>query len=243
MFNFRIRGFRCNEETDGTGSDDVGFFVAALPVRKDAVWPSRWIYADSERHYRVRWADDMDTGDAFSFQYPMSINQRHSSYDALEIIMIMFEIDGRSSTKSQALEEHWEMREKIERDFQPGVQIGSFPQSTFHGGGSYRRVLPWIGWNGDEGFGGGEDLIGLDLWHIDLDRPLEGSVEWDLYVSPPTASRWTPDLERSYFQRFHSIERDLYKNRRGDGSLSETRSYRSSKENSRYTFEVEYTDI
>lgn len=242
MFNFKISGFRCNEETDGTGSDAIGLFVAALPVRKDSVWPSRWTYVEGERDYRVRWAGDMDTGEAFSFQYPMSINQRQSDYDALEIIMIMFEIDGGSSTKSQALEEHWKMREKIERDFQPGVQIGSFPGATFSGGGSYRRVLPWIGWDGNEAFGAGEDLVGLDLWHVDLDRPLEGSVEWDLYQSP-TVTRWTPDLERSYFQRFHSIERDLYKNRRSDGSLSETRSYRSNEENSRYTFEVEYTDV
>ncbi|GAB5473607.1 MAG: hypothetical protein Mars2KO_17060 [Maribacter sp.] len=241
MFNLKISGFRCNEETDGTGSDAIGIFLATLPVRKSPIWPSSWSYAEGKRDYRVRWAGDMDTGEAFAFQYPMSINQGSSDYDALEVIMIMFEIDGGSSTKSQALEEHWTMRENIERDFQAGVNLGSFPGSS-GSAGSYKRVLPWVGWDTNEAFGAGEDIIGLDLWHIDLERPLNGSISWNDYIGRSSV-RWTPDLERSYLQRYHSIERDLYKNPRSDGSLSETRSYRSNAENSRYTFEVEYTDI
>ncbi len=241
MFNLKIRGFRCNEETEGTGSDAIGFFVAALPVSKHPDRASSWTYAEGHRDFRVRWAGDMDTGEAFSFQYPISVNQRPSVHDALEIIMMMFEIDGGSSTKNQALEEHWNMREAIERDFQPGVNLGSFP-NDYGSIGSYKRVLPWIGWDSNEGFGAGEDLIGLDLWHVDLDRPLDGSILWDDYPETGTY-RWTPDLERLYLQRFHSIERDLYKNRLRDGGLSETRSYRSNAEDSRYTFEVEYTDV
>jgi len=221
---------------------DLG--VTRKRIRKNPTSPSRWTYADGYRDYRVRWAGDMDTNEAFTFQYPMSINQRSSDYDALEIIMMMFEIDGGSSTKNQALEEHWTMRTKIESDFQPGVRLGSFPERTSNGYGSYKRVLPWVGWDSGEAFGAGEDLIGLDLWHVDLDRPLSGSISWDEYPNTNGATvRWTPDAERLYLQRFHSIERRLYKNRRGDGSLSETRSYRSNAEDSQYTFEVEYTDI
>ena len=133
---------------------------------------------------------------------------------------------------------------KIEADFQPGVSLGSFPGSRYTGYGSYKRVLPWVGWDSDEAFSAGEDLIGLDLWHINLDRPLDGAISWDDYPNTNGATvRWTPDAERWYLQRYHSIERNLYKNRRRDGSLSETRSNRSNAEDSRYTFEVEYTDF
>lgn len=240
MFNLKINGFRCNEETDGTGSDAIGFFLAALPVRKNSIRPYIWTYAEGYRDYRVRWAGDMDTNEVFAFQYPMSVNQRSSDYDALEIIMMMFEIDGGSSTKNQALEEHWIMRSKIEADFQPGVSLGSLPGATNSGYGSYKRVLPWVGWDSDEAFGAGEDLIGLDLWHIDLDRPLDGAISWDDY---PRVNSVSPEGARLGLQSYHSIERKLYKNRRGDGSLSETRSYHSNAEDSKYTFEVEYTDI
>ncbi len=103
MFNLKILGYRCNEETDGTGSDTIGFFLAALPVRKHPESTNSWTYAEGYRDYRIRWAGDMDTNEAFAYQYPMSVNQRSSEYDALEIIMMMFEIDGGSSTKNEAL--------------------------------------------------------------------------------------------------------------------------------------------
>ncbi|MDO6517787.1 hypothetical protein [Zobellia uliginosa] len=240
MFNLKINGFRCNKETDGAGSDEIGLFIAALPVRKNSVRPYIWTYAEGYRDYRIRWASDMDTNEAFIFQYPMSVNRRSSDYDALEIIMLMFEIDGGNSTKSQALEEHWDMRKKIEADFQVGIALGSFPDSTFGGYGSYLRVMPNMGWDSNEAFGAGEDLIGIDLWHIDLDRPLDGEISWDDY---PRFNNMNPGGRSEYFQNLHSIERKLYKNRRDDGSLSETRSYRSNAEDSKYTFEVEYTDI
>ncbi|MGB3799345.1 MAG: hypothetical protein WA952_05980 [Lewinella sp.] len=238
MFNLKIRGFRCNEETDGLGSDSIAFFLAALPLTKHSSRISGWTYAAGYRDYRLRWADDMDTGEAFVFQYPMSINERSSSdYDALEVIMVMLEIDGSARNKNQALRIERTMRDRIERACLPNVGLGSYPEGPF-GVGSYDRVLRPNGRNSGSSFAG-EDLVALDLWHIDLDTPLSGSIDWTKY----SREQQTPESSLATLHRAYSIERNVYKNRRGDGSLSETRSYRSNEEDSRYTFEVEYTDV
>ncbi len=227
---FQINGFRCNQETSGKGSDEIAFIIAGLPCDKDS-WggPVRWTYSDLERHWRVRWATDIDSGDHHDFEYPISFEQEVDPTKGLEIIFYLMEIDGAQRTKKQALEEHDRIKANIERDFVPGNPVGARRLSLSTFSRDYRAL------DADPDSGAGflndspEDVLARNVWHIDLERPLAGSLLPEAYersaVGPELGVPGNPDVYRVMM---------------GD-EMVETRSYENTSEGSRYTFDARYS--
>lgn len=215
----RINGYRCNEETDGVGDDEVLFIFSAVPVDKDG---RSWRYADRYQTCEWRFEEDVETGDALRFEWndggPIVSRQSLSDDAAVELWFMIAEVDGGGiTTRSRASAGYQTFRTEIAERVTPGSTVGVV------GAGSQNWRQPAVGSH--------IQPIGFDVWTVDLAAPLEGSMPPNQTVSG--VRRTAPSGADA-----------VYKNPKdGGGWLSETRSYRNNDLDARYTFEVEYRTV
>ncbi|MEM7720287.1 MAG: hypothetical protein AAF222_13900 [Pseudomonadota bacterium] len=216
----QIDGFRCNEETDGLGSDEIVFLLFGVPIGTGGRG-ELLARQDRELHKRVRWKEDVDTGEHHDFEHAIQVTQDNSARYLL-MYHLIWEVDGAASTASQAheLESMFAGRLASRIALDDGFNLVQSPE------------VPFLAVEQTTLSGKNPDLLAKDFWFVDVQQPERGSLEVGPQLSTIVGSNAPAG----------NLTDDVYRGPLAGGGLIETRSYLNDSEDSRYTFDVTYRD-
>ncbi len=226
----RIDGFHCYlESTSGRrarrrnrvrrrGSDEVAFFLAVLGL--DGSAPDGGRYTE-EQSFRIRSKSDVDSNESHTFEHPISVRTTPGSSSRLvEVHALGYELDGAGSVDGLASDIHDAIRAEIERELAPGTPTR--PYRLFRRFGLKDNLNQGVIQH---------DMLWTDVWHVDLDNPLEGGHEPAPNVRTiPEGSRQFLKIGRPTIELF-DVE---------PGFRIERRTYNTPEQYSIYSFDTRY---
>jgi len=218
-------------------SDEVAFVVALFPIDTHGSdsWTD-WAYAeDEEPQFRVRSSTDVDSNEDHVWQYPIAFKFESNVRRVYELILNVYEVDGGTSTSSQAQTIHNNLRDKLNNNYRPGIAIGSSPNATGNSGPTtYATPFEYVG------DGGNDDLLCADVWHIDSSNVL---ADFNIpSIAAASGGRIDPDLQIAEQILSKGIVKEISRFPARPTSVIERREYGSRPNNSRYRFDVHYSE-
>jgi hypothetical protein len=72
----------------------------------------------------------VDSNEDHVWQYPIAFKFESNVRRVYELILNVYEVDGGTSTSSQAQIIHNNLRDKLNNNYRPGIAIGSSPNAT-----------------------------------------------------------------------------------------------------------------
>ncbi len=209
------------------GSDEVAFVMVVNPVNKNGTTDlAEWFYLPDAAQFRVRTEVDVDSGEEHPFQYPAAVDGDFTGADTLEICVHGYELDGAGSSETKAVAVHDRIRRGVEERTRFG---GPLDWTTM-------REPAYV----SPGFGASHDLLFVDLWYVDIDRPAAGGYH---PIGHPPAAVTFPDgvITPDGYADSQGININVTPSPPGTDSLTENRAYQSLNAISIYDFDVQYS--